>query len=191
MRRALQIAIVSTILLLCWSMVAFGVKDPYPVPIETVWNKDGFKAGGLLECEIFEIVMVSLGILFLLAARPLSDGIPPKVEPKVEPEPKAEERGFGTLTLNTGGQLGKSYPIGEKGLIVGRDPGQCDIVISDPNVSRVHAWVTVRKGEAVVIDRGSTNGTYLNNTKVEDAKLKSGDVIQLGRKCMTTLFFKQ
>ena len=191
MRRALQIAIVSTILLLFASMVAFGVKDPYPVSIETVWNKDGFKADGLLEFKIFEIVMVSLGIFFLLAARPLSDGIPPKVEPKVEAKPKAEERGFGTLTLDTGGQLGKSYPIGEKGLIVGRDPGQCDIVISDPNVSRVHAWVTVRKGEAVVIDRGSTNGTYVNNTKVEDAKLKSGDVIQLGRKCMTTLVFKQ
>jgi len=191
MRRALRIAIVSTILLLPGSLVAFGANDPYHVFIDPVRNKEGFKAGGPLEFEIFEIVMISMGIFFLLAARPLSDGIPPKVEPKVEAKPKIEERGFGTLTLDTGGQLGKSYPIGEKGLIVGRDPGQCDIVISDPNVSRVHAWVTVRKGETVVIDRGSTNGTYVNNTKVENAKLKSGDVIQLGRKCVTTLIFKQ
>jgi pSer/pThr/pTyr-binding forkhead associated (FHA) protein len=124
-------------------------------------------------------------------ARPLLDGMSPKAEPKGEAEPKVTEKGPATLTLSTGGQLGKSYPIGEKGLIAGRDPGQCDIVISDMNVSRVHAWITIKKGEVVVIDRGSTNGTYVNNIKMENAKLKSGDVIQLGRKCMTTLIFKQ
>ena len=138
-------------------------------------------------------------------ARPLSNGIPPKgepeVEPKVEPKPKGmteaktvvlpkdDKKEFGALTLNMGGQLGKSYAIGEKGLIIGRDPAQCDIVIMDPNVSRVHAWVTVKKGEVVIIDRGSTNGTYVNQVKVENANLKSGDSIQLGRKCSTTLVF--
>jgi pSer/pThr/pTyr-binding forkhead associated (FHA) protein len=134
-------------------------------------------------------------------ARPLSNGIPPKagakVEPKtkVEPEPKTvavpkdEKKEFGTLTLNMGGQLGESHAIGEKGLIIGRDPAQCDIVILDPNVSRVHAWVTVKKGEVVIIDRGSTNGTYVNQVKVENANLKSGDIIQLGRKCNTALVF--
>jgi pSer/pThr/pTyr-binding forkhead associated (FHA) protein len=125
-----------------------------------------------------------------MAARPLSDGTFSKVETKVEAEPKEKRKGFGTLTLDTSGQSGKSYSISEKGLIVGRDPGQCDIVISDPNVSRVHAWITVKKGEVVVIDRGSTNGTYVNNIKVENVKLKLGDVIQLGRKCATTLVFK-
>ncbi len=134
-------------------------------------------------------------------ARPLSNGIPPKGEPKVESKPKAvverkaltepkgEKKEFGALTINMGGQLGKRYAIGEKGLIVGRDPAQCDIVIMDPNVSRVHAWVTVKKGEVVIIDRGSTNGTYVNQLKVENANLKSGDIIQLGRKCNTTLVF--
>ena len=134
-------------------------------------------------------------------ARPLSNGIPPKGEPKVEPKPKGvaepktvpgpkdEKKEFGTLTLNMGGQLGKSYAIGEKGLIIGRDPTQCDIVILDANVSRVHAWVTVKKGEVVIIDRGSTNGTYVNQVKVENTTLKSGDIIQLGRKCNTALVF--
>jgi pSer/pThr/pTyr-binding forkhead associated (FHA) protein len=134
-------------------------------------------------------------------ARPLSNGVLPKGEPKAEPrlkgaaEPKTvagrkdEKKEFGTLTLNTGGQLGKSYALGEKGLIIGRDPAQCDIVILDPNVSRVHAWVTVKKGDVVIIDRGSTNGTYVNQVKVEDATLKPGDIIQLGRKCNTALVF--
>jgi pSer/pThr/pTyr-binding forkhead associated (FHA) protein len=49
--------------------------------------------------------------------------------------------------------------------------------------------VTVKRGEVVLIDRGSTNGTYVNQIKVENATLKSGDIIQLGRKCNTTLVF--
>ena len=122
-------------------------------------------------------------------ARPLSSGMPPKGELKEGAKPKDEKKGFGTLTINMGGQLGKSYPIGEKGLIIGRDPGQCDIIISDLNVSRVHAWVTVKRGEVVIIDRGSTNGTYVNQVKIENANLKPGDIIQLGRKCTTTLVF--
>jgi pSer/pThr/pTyr-binding forkhead associated (FHA) protein len=132
-------------------------------------------------------------------ARPLSNGIPPKAgakvetktvaEPKIVAEPKDKKKEFGTLTMSMGGQLGKRYAIGEKGLIIGRDPVQCDIVILDPNVSRVHAWVTVKKGEVVIIDRGSTNGTYVNQVKVENANLKSGDIIQLGRKCNTALVF--
>jgi pSer/pThr/pTyr-binding forkhead associated (FHA) protein len=126
-----------------------------------------------------------------MAARPLSDGILPKAETNEEDRPKEEKEGLGTLTLSTSGQSGKTYPIGEKGLIVGRDPTQCDVVISDPNVSRVHAWVTVKKGDVVVIDRGSTNGTYVNGVKMENAKLKSGDVIQLGRKCPITLVFNE
>ena len=183
MKRGFQLGVFLTCFLLFGSMAAFGVNHRGGLFIETVWNQD------------WVWVTISLGIIFLLAARPLSDGIPPKAESKEEAEPKAkaepqvEPRGLGTLTLSASGQLGKSYPIGEKGLIVGRDPGQCDIVISDPNVSRVHAWVTLKKGEVVVIDRGSTNGTYVNNVKIENAKLKSGDVIQLGRKCMTTLVF--
>ena len=87
--------------------------------------------------------------------------------------------------------MGKSYPISEKGIVIGREPSQCDIVISDANVSRVHAWVTVEKGEVVIIDRGSTNGTFVNNNKVEKTKLNTGDIIHLGQKSPMTLIFNK
>jgi pSer/pThr/pTyr-binding forkhead associated (FHA) protein len=127
------------------------------------------------------------------AAQPVPQPVrqPRSGEVAPEGETRVEGKFFGTLTLSTGGQMGKSYPIGEKGVVIGREPSQSDIVISDANVSRVHAWVTIEKNEAVIIDRGSTNGTFVNNNKVEKAKLKSGDVIQLGQKCPTTLIFKQ
>ena len=156
-----------------------------------------------------KIAMVSLGIIALLiilvgttlvirkkSQKPAQPEIqmarpsrPSAIAP--EGETRIEGRGLGTLTLSIGGQMGKSYPIGEKGLVIGREPSQCDIVISDENVSRVHAWVTVEKGEVVIIDRGSTNGTFVNNKKVEKVKLNSGDVIHLGQKCPTTMIFKK
>ena len=154
-----------------------------------------------------KIAMISLGIIFLLMIgvggtlllKRAPKKAPPLVKqplPTVVPAPpegatRIEGKTFGTMTVSTGGQLGKSYPISEKGLVIGREPSQCDIVISDANVSRVHTWVTVEKGEAVVIDRGSTNGTFVNNNKVEKAKLKTGDVIHLGQKCLTTLVFNK
>ncbi len=155
-----------------------------------------------------KIAMVSLAIIILLIlivgatlvmrkapkklAQPVVQAGPQRPSEIVaEGETRVEEKSFGTLTLSTSGQMGRSYPIGEKGLVIGREPSQCDIVISDANVSRMHAWVTVEKGEVVVIDRGSTNGTFVNNNKIEKTKLNSGDVIQLGQKCPTTLIFKR
>ncbi len=153
----------------------------------------------MISLVIIILLIVIVGVTFLVrktpqkaaqpAPQPVRQPRPGEVAP--EGETRVEGRTLGTLTLSTRGQLGKSYPIGEKGLVIGREPSQCDIVIPDANVSRVHTWVTVEKNEVVVIDRGSTNGTFVNNNKVEKAKLKSGDVIQMGQKCPTTLIFKQ
>jgi len=153
----------------------------------------------MISLVIIILLIVIVGVTFLVRKTP-QKAAQPGPQPVRQPRPgevapegetRVEGRALGTLTLSTGGQLGKSYPIGEKGLVIGREPSQCDIVISDANVSRVHTWVTVEKNEVVVIDRGSTNGTFVNNNKVEKAKLKSGDVIQMGQKCPTTLIFKQ
>ena len=103
----------------------------------------------------------------------------------------SKEQSWGTLTLCVDGQLGEGYPLQEKGLVIGREPGQCDILILDPNVSRVHARVVIENGEVIVLDLESTNGTFVNNSKVEKTKLKPGDVIHLGQKCPATLVFKQ
>ena len=153
----------------------------------------------MVSLGIIILLIIGVGVTFLVRKTP-QKAAQPEPQPVRQPRPSAiasegetrvEGRTLGTLTLSAGGQLGKSYPIGDKGLVIGREPSQCDIVISDGNVSRVHTWVTVEKNEVVVIDRGSTNGTFVNNNKVEKTKLKSGDVIQMGQKCPTTLIFKQ
>jgi Protein of unknown function (DUF3662)/FHA domain len=63
--------------------------------------------------------------------------------------------------------------------VVGRSR-DCDVVVSDPNVSRRHA--EVRRGEEgwSVVDLGSTNGVKVNGRRIDSARLQSGDRITIG-----------
>jgi len=63
---------------------------------------------------------------------------------------------------------------------IGRETGNL-IQLDDNEVSRRHAEIR-RVGERFVVgDLKSSNGTFLNNRKVERAELSGGDQIQIGR----------
>jgi len=80
------------------------------------------------------------------------------------------------LTLPTGQRVS----IYEGHYIVGRNL-ECDIVISDGNVSRQHAELVCAAGDVIVRDRASTNGTKVNGVAVHgDQLLQHGDVINFG-----------
>ena len=65
-------------------------------------------------------------------------------------------------------------------LIVGRDP-QCDISEqNDPLMSRRHAAFSSDSKQAIVRDLGSRNGILVNGTKISEARLRHGDVVQIG-----------
>jgi pSer/pThr/pTyr-binding forkhead associated (FHA) protein len=65
-------------------------------------------------------------------------------------------------------------------LIVGRDPA-CDISEhNDPLMSRRHAAFSADSKQAIVRDLGSRNGILVNGTKVTEAQLRHGDVVQIG-----------
>jgi hypothetical protein len=64
-------------------------------------------------------------------------------------------------------------------VLIGRSR-ECDITLSDPNVSRRHA--ELRRGEEgwAVVDLGSTNGVKVDGRRVEHAVLRPGDRITIG-----------
>ena len=71
------------------------------------------------------------------------------------------------------------YPL--TGLIkqIGRSM-DCDIVIPDPQVSRLHARME-KAGEGwVIVDLESRNGTRVNGETVTEKILNAGDMIQIG-----------
>jgi ABC-type multidrug transport system ATPase subunit len=65
-------------------------------------------------------------------------------------------------------------------ITIGRNP-DCDIVLTDGNVSRLHCRVTVKgAGQYRVQDLASTNGVFVNGNKIVDAIVSATDVISIG-----------
>jgi pSer/pThr/pTyr-binding forkhead associated (FHA) protein len=69
--------------------------------------------------------------------------------------------------------------LAEKPITIGRSP-DADIITLDERASRMHCGIRIWDGEYYVKDLKSKNGTYLNNQRVEMAKIKPGDKIRLG-----------
>lgn len=64
-------------------------------------------------------------------------------------------------------------------ILIGRDI-TCKVVVTDRQVSRYHARITVKDGGALLEDLGSKNGTYLNGDVIsEPVMLQDGDLIQV------------
>ena len=74
---------------------------------------------------------------------------------------------------------GRRVEIGEAPLVIGRMP-ECDVALSDPNVSRKHAEVRRQGTGFVLVDLGSTNGTRVNGAVVKDRLLNDADEITVG-----------
>jgi|SoiMethySBSTD1v2_1073268.scaffolds.fasta_scaffold592337_1 hypothetical protein len=83
--------------------------------------------------------------------------------------------GAGTLVLPAGERI----PLADKPVLIGRLP-DCEITLSDPNVSRRHAEVRPFGTGFLVVDLGSTNGTRVNGATVSEHQLKDGDAITVG-----------
>ena len=78
---------------------------------------------------------------------------------------------------------GTTYPLADE-LTVGRAAG-CQVTIDDTYASQLHARVFARDGQLFVEDLGSTNGTYLNRTKVHGPQvMRRGDRLQVGNTVM-------
>lgn len=88
-----------------------------------------------------------------------------------------------SLRFLTGPLGGQVLPVGTGG-IVGRESRDAAIVVPDPQVSSRHAWIGTSDGALVFMDRGSTNGSAINDQPVKAGKkvpLRHGDVIALGK----------
>ena len=63
---------------------------------------------------------------------------------------------------------------------VGRAP-RADFILDVALVSRLHCQLTAGDDTLEVLDLKSTNGTYVNDTRIEKAQLKTGDRLRIGR----------
>lgn len=83
------------------------------------------------------------------------------------------------LILQRGSEAGTIWPLEHKMLAIGRSP-DCDIVLDDRQVSRIHARVIWHDDHYEIEDLASKNGTHLNGRDVIGSHaLRDGDEIQI------------
>jgi transcriptional regulator with GAF, ATPase, and Fis domain len=106
--------------------------------------------------------------------------------PTVEVEGHPLSEGFPvqklTLDILDGPDKGQSKTFEKPVIRLGADP-LCDIVLTDPTVSRMHAEVRRKGGDEgmELVDLDSTNGTFIDGISVGRVAIKPGSTFQVGR----------
>lgn len=63
---------------------------------------------------------------------------------------------------------------------IGRAPG-ADLILDAALVSRVHCRLEAGDAAVEVVDLSSTNGTFVNDKRIDKATLQDGDRLRVGR----------
>jgi len=84
------------------------------------------------------------------------------------------------LVVERGPRKGMTYLLRPGNTTIGRHP-ESDIFLNDVTVSRHHCRLQVASDSIAVEDSGSTNGTYVNDERVDETSLKAGDEVLVGR----------
>ena len=81
----------------------------------------------------------------------------------------------------TGKHKGTDFRVREGKTSVGSDPG-CDIILEDEFISGQHAQVTYERGQLVLTDLASKNGTFV---RVDGERtLAHGDYVFMGQQLL-------
>jgi len=84
------------------------------------------------------------------------------------------------FVMRSGPTIGKVYPLEADEISIGRDATNT-VAINDAEVSRRHARMELRGTAYVLQDLGSTNGTFVNGTRVSGMQvLNPGDTVSFG-----------
>jgi pSer/pThr/pTyr-binding forkhead associated (FHA) protein len=84
------------------------------------------------------------------------------------------------FVMRSGPTVGKIFPLDAEEITIGRDAINI-IAINDAEVSRKHARMELRGSAYVIQDLGSTNGTFINGTRVSGMQvLNPGDTVSFG-----------
>jgi S1-C subfamily serine protease len=134
------------------------------------------------------LALFGAGIAAVLIVRARS----PRIEPDLLKSPTVEtvvaptglaasaQGILGKFTFLNGTRAGEKLGLGGSGIRIGRESTICEIVLENPKVSRLHAEVVSIDGKVLLIDRNSSNGTYVNDHKIDKRFLQDGDIIYFG-----------
>jgi serine protease Do len=170
--------------------------------IDRIPNQAGFQYWQTLLWVAVAAVLLAVGAFAMtrrkprLATAPLATaavaGVPAGRPQLSSPPLTAGVQSYGSLQCASGPLAGQRFPVPKQGLLIGRDSSKCQIVLSEDDVSKEHAWVVPLDGSVVLIDRGSTNGVFVNSMdspRVSKVPLKNGDKILIGKSAATFTYY--
>jgi predicted Ser/Thr protein kinase len=107
-----------------------------------------------------------------------------EAKPAPSPERIVTPPGFNVagkafIEIIDGPNRGQRLDLNEQPITIGRAPDNM-VVIKDPAVSSHHARIDYYQGKYFFSDLQSSNGTYINNTRIEQTQIKHRDVIVMG-----------
>ncbi|HVR31994.1 MAG TPA: FHA domain-containing protein [Acidimicrobiia bacterium] len=102
--------------------------------------------------------------------------------PALSPAEAEDVDGFEgyALIVERGPRAGMTFVLNPGSTTVGRHPDS-DIFLDDVTVSRHHCRFNATTESLEVEDAGSTNGTYVNGSRVDEGPLAPGDEVLIGR----------
>ncbi|HEX9260242.1 MAG TPA: FHA domain-containing protein [Acidimicrobiales bacterium] len=94
--------------------------------------------------------------------------------------------GTAVLLVRSGHDAGLRLLLDKPVTSLGRHPDS-DVLLDDITVSRRHAEITRGDKGWIVRDAGSLNGTYLNQSRIDESAIRQGDELQIGKYRMVFL----
>jgi pSer/pThr/pTyr-binding forkhead associated (FHA) protein len=132
-------------------------------------------------------MVLAMGMSPRTLSRSPAEGITERVDPisclderTLSQASEAEAPGPGRYLEVQGAGRTLLIPIGADVIHIGRGLA-ADLRLDETSVSRRHAILVPRVSGARILDDRSSNGTFVNGRRVQQADLSDGDVIVVGR----------
>jgi len=83
-----------------------------------------------------------------------------------------------SLAVISGVDAGRNFPVEKPRIVIGRTGA--DVSLSDSEISREHAAIEVADDVVSLVDLASTNGTFVNGSRIERAELDNYGEFEVG-----------
>jgi len=134
------------------------------------------------------LLLVAIGVIVFLVTKSNGPKAAPVLSTTDDEATRVRMVGHRLVRVAGGVRVGSEYPVVNV-VTIGRDKTNT-INFNDPELSSQHAEVRIEGDKAILVDKGSTNGTEINEKPVTAGQphtLKDGDTIKVGA---TTLLYK-
>ncbi|MHC4442977.1 MAG: FHA domain-containing protein [Planctomycetota bacterium] len=108
---------------------------------------------------------------------------PPQQKTKTQPPAPIDASAKWQLRIVQQGKKECILPLSEKPISIGRN-SKNSLALLCSSISREHARIWMDKNVLHLEDLNSTNGTWVNGTKVPAAYLREKDIICIGKVCI-------